>query len=217
GMSADLHLAPGVALELERMALTSGPWTLREEEEPLAEAERLVLEMVQTETPETYRIAASADGFTPGTTLRQVLRPSSALPRSFETAQAEMTVTFDKPWDRSALEDRRPQPQRIDLRLAELHWGELRLFATGSLTVDEQGVPTGEIAIKAENWREMLAMAQASGALPPRAVEPAARVLGMLAGLGGNPAALDAQLNFRDGYVALGPIPLGPAPRIILR
>ncbi|MFC3616205.1 DUF2125 domain-containing protein [Lutimaribacter marinistellae] len=217
GMSAELHLAPGVALELERMALTSGPWALRQEGGPLAEAQSLTLEMVQTDDAPTYRIAASAEAFTPGDGLRRMLRPTSALPRSFETAQAEMTVTFDKPWDRTALEERRPQPQAVDLRLAELHWGELRLFATGSLSIDEQGIPTGEVAIKAENWREMLAMAQAAGALPPQAVEPAARVLGMLAGLGGNPKALDAQLNFREGFVALGPIPLGPAPRFILR
>ena len=60
-------------------------------------------------------------------------------------------------------------------------------------------------------------MANASGALPDQAVDPVNRVLGLLAGLSGNPNALDVELGFRDGFVTLGPVPLGPAPRIFLR
>ncbi len=101
--------------------------------------------------------------------------------------------------------------------LAELEWGALRLFATGTLTVDETGTPEGEIALKAENWRDMLAMAEAAGAVPPGAVEPISRVLGLLAGIGGNETALDATLTFEGGMTRLGPLPVGPAPRIMLR
>ncbi|WP_171176094.1 DUF2125 domain-containing protein [Ruegeria sp. HKCCD8929] len=216
-MQAELHLQPGVALALERMALTSGPWSISREGEALASAGDLTLLMEQTETPETYRIDLEAAAFSPGEDLRRLMRSSTALPRNFQTLKADMTVRFDKRWDRSALEERRPQPVRVDLALAEMKWGELRLFATGKLDVDTQGIPTGEVALKAENWREMLAMAHAAGALPDQAIDPATRVLNLLAGLGGNPNALDVQLNFRDGFVALGPIPLGPAPRLILR
>lgn len=216
-MQADLHLHPGVALALSRMALTAGPWSITRDNATLTEAADLTLEMVQTDQPETYQISFSAMDFTPGDGLRGGLGQSAALPRSFETLQFDLRATFDKSWDRTALEQRRPQPTMLDLALAEAKWGELRLFATGEVQIDEAGLPTGEIALKAENWREMLTMAQEIGALPERAVNPVTRVLNMLAGLGGNPNALDVQLNFRDGYVALGPIPLGPAPRLILR
>ena len=85
----------------------------------------------------------------------------------------------------------------------------------GELDVDAQGIPTGEIAIKAENWRDMIAMANAAGALPDQAVDPVTRALNFLAGLGGNPNALDLQLNFRDGFVALwARLPLGSALRL---
>ncbi|SDC97229.1 DUF2125 domain-containing protein [Ruegeria marina] len=216
-MRADLNLAPGNALTLQSMALTSGEWSVSRGAEVLADADALSLSMVQQDAPEHYRIHAEAPDFSPGKDMRRLLGGSEQLPRSFDRLELDLNVAFDKPWDRSALEQSRPQPRVIDLKLAEAVWGELRLFAAGKVTVDEYGVPTGEVALKAENWREMVNMAQQSGALPARAAEPLTRVLNMLAGLGGNPEALDLELGFRGGYVTLGPIPLGPAPRLFLR
>ncbi|NOE24941.1 DUF2125 domain-containing protein [Ruegeria sp. HKCCD6157] len=214
---AELQLQPGVSLVLEKMALTAGAWSVTENSTKLASGDTLSLIMEQKPISEAYSITARADGFTPGEKLRALMHSASSLPQSFETLELDMVTTFDKVWSRSALEDSRPQPVAIDLRLAEIKWGELRLFATGDLDVDAQGIPTGEIAVKAENWRDMIAMANAAGALPDQAVDPVTRGLNFLAGLGGNPNALDLQLNFRDGFVALGPLPLGPAPRLILR
>ncbi|MBY6082387.1 DUF2125 domain-containing protein [Ruegeria arenilitoris] len=216
-LQAELNLRPGVALELEKMALTSGNWSVTQDGTDMAAGQSLALVMEQGTQPESYAIGVSSDAFTPGEDLRALMRTAASLPQAFDTLELDMNVTFDKTWDRSALEERRPQPRLIDLHLAEVQWGELRLFATGELEVDEQGIPVGEIAVKAENWRDMIAMANAAGALPDQAVDPVTRALNLLAGLGGNPNALDLQLNFRDGFVALGPLPLGPAPRLILR
>lgn len=216
-MQADLHLKPGVALELEHMTLTAGDWRITEDSGDVAEADNLTLSMVQYDPPEVYVFNARADAFTPGDGLRRITRSTDKLPRSFDTLVLDMTVAFDRPWDRTALEDSRPQPRAIALKLIEAQWGDLRLKAAGDLSIDESGVPTGAISLQAENWREMLSMAEAAGAIPAQAVDPAERVLSMMAGLGGNPATLDVRLNFRDGFVAVGPIPLGPAPRFILR
>ncbi|MEM6658569.1 MAG: DUF2125 domain-containing protein [Pseudomonadota bacterium] len=216
-LQAELQLQPGVALMLERMSLTAGPWIVAQDDIALAAGDTLNVFMEQSDIPEAYAIAAGVQEFTPGADLRDLMNSATTLPQAFETLELDMMVSFDKPWDRTALEISRPQPVSIDLRLAEIKWGELRLFAAGELSVDAQGIPTGEIALKAENWRDMIAMANAAGALPDQAVDPVTRALNFLAGLGGNPNALDLQLNFRDGFVALGPLPLGPAPRLILR
>ena len=125
--------------------------------------------------------------------------------------------TFDRVWDRRALEQRRPQPRALSLDVLDIHWGTLRLRAAGDLTVDDSGLPSGTLTVKAENWRELLKMAGQAGRLPRDALRGAERVLGMLAGLGGNPEDLETQVNIRDGWMALGPLPLGPAPRLILR
>ncbi len=214
---ARLHLKPGLALALDRMEVTSSDWSISGESGPVANAGSLVLAMVQSETPETYQFDVEAAGFAPGARLRRLIGSASSLPASFEALTLDMAVTFDRVWDREALEQQRPQPVAIELKLADLRWGGLRLMAAGSLTVDETGIPTGAITVKAENWREMLSMAQNSGALTPGVAESAERGLNLLASLGGNRNALDVQINFADGFVALGPIPLGPAPRLILR
>lgn len=214
---ARLHLHPGIALALERMEVTSDAWQVTGDGGPVMDAASLVMAMVQSETPETYRFDIDAAAFAPGARLRHLIGSAPSLPDRFETLTLDMEVTFDRVWDRKALEQRRPQPVAIDLKLTELHWGALRLMAAGKLTVDDQGVPTGAITVKAENWREMLAMAQKAGAIPPQAVASAERGLKLLASLGGNRNALDVQFNLVDGFIALGPIPLGPAPRLIIR
>jgi hypothetical protein len=216
-MRADLRLLPGLALELETLSLSAGRWRLVGETGPLAEAQTLSLSANQQDSPETYAIRLTADALTPGVRLRELARITDTLPPAFDTFEMSATVTWDKPWDRSALEQARPQPRHVRLRLAEAKWGALRLFAAGEFTVDAAGVPEGVITIKAEQWREMLAIAEDSGTLPSDAARAAERTLGFLENLGGNPNALDLRLNLRGGAVALGPIPLGPAPRFVLR
>lgn len=216
-MVTALRLHPGVALALDSMALTSGPWVVTDDNGKVAQANSLTASMIQTDDPQTYDFLADAQQFSPGTSLRHLAGNAASLPPAFETLKLDMSVTFDRVWDRSALENSRPQPRAITLRLVDLHWGALRLLAAGQVTVDETGLPTGEVTLKADNWREMLAMAEATGAIPAQAVSPAERVLNLLAGIGGNPNALDVTLGFRNGFVTLGPVPLGPAPRLILR
>lgn len=216
-MLADLHIWPGSALEMGQMVLTSDDWIVNGADGPVMSADSLTLSMVQDDPPETYVVTVEAKDFAPGDGLRRATASDYRLPRSFETLQMDMSVRFDRPWDRAALEDRRPQPRQIDLRLAEMHWGALHLKAAGSVSVDANGVPTGDVSIKAENWRDMLTMAASAGVIPQSAVSPAERVLGVLAGMGGHPNTLDVKLGLKDGYVSFGPLPLGPAPRLILR
>ncbi|MGR3802453.1 DUF2125 domain-containing protein [Marinibacterium profundimaris] len=217
-MVADLDLAVGLALQLRSMGLSAGPWSLEAAERPVASGAGLTMAMVQDEAvAETYGILLDIPDFAPGPRLRGLMGGAESLPDTFGALAMDMDVRFDRPWDRRALDERRPQPQRIDLRLAEVAWGPLRISAAGGFDVDAEGVPEGQITIRAENWREMLRMAEAAGALPPAAAQSAERALGFLAGLGGNAGALDVQLNVTGGVVALGPIPLGPAPRLILR
>lgn len=216
-LTADLDLRPGLALQLRQMALTAGPWAVASTDGSVLQAQSLIIDMQQAEDPSVYNLIIAADSFSPSENMRRLSQTAQALPATFETLTLEMQVRFDRPWDRRALEESRPQPQEIILSLADAQWGALRLQAAGRVTVDAEGVPDGSITIKADNWREMLAIAQATGRMPESALEPANRVLGLLAGLGGNPNALDVKLNLRDGFVALGPVPVGPAPRLILR
>ena len=93
----------------------------------------------------------------------------------------------------------------------------MALDAAGSLTVDPKGTPEGRITIRATNWRDMVAVARASGSLPEGIADTLERGLEILAGLTGNPRTIDAPLSFQNGFVSLGPIPLGRAPAFVIR
>lgn len=214
---ADLRLKPGVSLELEEMSFQAGPWTLHRDQDVLVGAAELIVSAKQAETPSQYRFEISANSFQPGNVPREALRLPASWPVTFDALDLDMTVTFERAWDRRAIEDSRPQPRDISIRVLEIKWGDLRLFAAGDVEIDSSGVPTGTVAIKADNWRDILDLAEQSGRLPAEIRNTAENVLSMLAGLNGNSRTLDAELTLRDGFIAFGPLPIAAAPRLILR
>ncbi len=214
-----LALHPGPALALEHLAWDAGPWRITTPEGSLATATALRLAMVQSGDRDsaTYTIEATAPDFAPGTTPRAAWRVPDDWPLTFDALSINATLDFDRRWDLRALDERRPQPRRIALHLAEAHWGDLRLRVAADLTVDAEGIPTGTVNLQAENWRVMLDLAQTAGVLSAGMKTQAEQGLDRLARMGGNPKALDLQLNLRGGFMAVGIIPIGPAPRLILR
>jgi hypothetical protein len=60
-------------------------------------------------------------------------------------------------------------------------------------------------------------MVETAGYLPPNMRPQAEQVLKGLAQMTGQTTGLDLTISFQDGRMSMGFIPLGPAPRIILR
>ncbi|MDB9945491.1 DUF2125 domain-containing protein [Ascidiaceihabitans sp.] len=216
--AADLKLHPGAALELEQIAALTGPWSLNTNEQTVLSADNLRLTMDQNQTtPTRYKIDAEAANLRPGDAPRAALRLPDDWPLTFDTFTLDADIIFDKPWDISAVEAARPQPRQIKLKLAEAVWADLRLFFAADLEVDATGTPTGTLNIQAENWQVMLDLAERSGALSSSLRQQAESGLSTLARFSGDPNALDIQLNLRGGMMLIGFIPIGPAPKIVLR
>jgi hypothetical protein len=167
----------------------------------------------------SYDLSLQAADFAPPESLvTGLLARSTLIGDTVQRLALDASVVFDAPWDRRAIEERRPQPRQIDLRLARASWGELDLRIAGTLDVAEDGVPTGSLTVKATNWREMLALAQAAGLVPERLAPLLEGGLAQMARMTGNPDTLDVPLRFDGGRVSLGGVlPLGPAPRLVLR
>ncbi|MCV3270628.1 DUF2125 domain-containing protein [Roseobacter sinensis] len=218
GARADMQLRPGAALELERLELASGPWSLGGPNGQVLLAEDLSIIMEQDPTePRRYVLSAGAAAFQPGSVPRAALRVPESWPVSFDSFTLQMRAEFDRVWDRRAVEVSRPQPRRIEIALAEAVWGTLELRAAADLTIDAEGVPEGTLSLQARNWQQILTLAERAGLLPAALVPQAQSVLQALAAASGDPQAIDATLTLRDGLVLLGFVPLGSAPRIILR
>ncbi|MEM0949886.1 MAG: DUF2125 domain-containing protein [Pseudomonadota bacterium] len=155
--------------------------------------------------------------FKPSGSILLNLDPTGTLPDVFEELTVRARITFDAPWDRRAIEDRRPQITYVDLSGIRARWGQMEFQAAGEVAVDGNGVPDGRITVRAVNWREMLAIGEAAGFVPEALAPTIERGLEVLAGLRGNPETIDAPLSFQDGFVSFGPIPLGPAPNLTIR
>ena len=164
-----------------------------------------------------YDILFEANAFRPAEPLILQIDPTELLPRVIDEMRLDADIRFDAPWDRFAVEGRRPQPREIGLRKLRALWGDLELEAAGDLEIDTEGRPTGRISVRAVNWRDMLAVAKASGAVPDTFAGTIERALEVLAGLSGRPDTIDAPLSFQNGFMSFGPLPLGPAPRFVIR
>ncbi|MEQ9694914.1 DUF2125 domain-containing protein [Shimia sp. SDUM112013] len=215
-MRASLVLGKAKTLPLERSNLvieqlqvvSSTDWRSS------ASEVRLALQK-KPETEATYQFASDVMNLAPPVAYR--LSRGEDLPRTLKTVQAQVEITFERPLDMRAIEDARPQPTEIDLKRAEIAWGDLNLQAAGKVTVDGLGYPTGDITVRATNWRDILDVARSSGDIPTGILDATEGALETLAKLSGSSQTLDIPLSFKRQRTWLGPLPIGPAPVIRLR
>lgn len=217
-MVGQLALRPGPALELVRAEYRLERFSLASTEDWRASMARAHLSSEAVEGRENaHHVVFAAEDMHPPARLVALLDRAGLLPEVFERFSADAVLGFDTPWDRHAIEDRRPQVTRVELALLEAKWGELELRGAGDLDVDEDGRPAGTLTVRATNWREMVEIARASGQVPQALLDRVEDALGLLAGLSGRPETLDVPLRFALGQTWLGPVPLGPAPDLTIR
>jgi hypothetical protein len=217
-MRASLVIAPDTALAPRRMTLTADFIEIAPEARPAETTALSALSLAaERQAGSTYRLGLRAEGLTLAAPAHARLDPEGRLPDRISGFTADVTATFDKPWDRSAIERARPQPTHLRVHLADGRWGDLHLQAAGKVDVSPEGWPEGEITLKARNWREIVTLLRTVGALPESLAGSVEQGLGMMARLNGNPDTLDIPLGFGAGRMWLGPVPLGPAPRLRLR
>ena len=217
-MRASVVLRPGPSLELDRSTFELANVRLNSDTGWSTSIKTGSLGTRQTVgKTDTHDIGFDATDVRPSRDLLKLLNPAGTLPDAFERLHIETTVAFDAPWNRYAIEDRRPQITKFDLGKLDAKWGQMDLQAAGELDVDDGGIPTGRITVRATNWREMLQLAVATGAVSEALAPTLERALELLAQMSGNPETLDAPLSFQNGLMSFGPIPFGPAPRLRIR
>lgn len=196
-------------LALERLTAVLDGVALAEDGGPAWNARQMRLAAERIAGPDAYRL---------GLALTEVVPPRGIGPEGATAAlQADMTVRFDAPWDRGALEIARPQPIALQIDRATLTWAELEMRAAGALDISDTGTPEGRLTLQIVNWREVLALSIETGALPRDLEGPIEGALELVSRLAGRPDTLDVPLDLRRGRIFLGPIPVGDAPRLRLR
>ncbi len=169
------------------------------------------------EAPLSYDIGMTVRNLALASDLKRQLDPAGILPAAVDTLSLNAALGFDAPWDRFALETRRPQPTSLQIASAKASWGGLDLRIAADLTFDAAGLANGDITVKATNWREIVALSHNAGLLPTAFLPMVENALGSMAGLSGPANTLDIPLKLRQGTLSLGLIPLGSLPPFRLR
>lgn len=215
---ASVAFVPGTRLEVRAIEANLSDVTLTS---TLEWETRFRVGALSATSPEAgsgaYTIRFEAADIVLPATLRVTLDPARILPEVIEGMVVTADVTFDAPWDRFAVEVARPQVTSLDLSDLTAQWGGIQMRAAGEVIVDAEGVPDGRITVKVTNWRDLLQVAGNAGLIPPPLMPTVERAFEVLAGLSGPRDTLDVPLTFANGVVSFGPLPLGPAPRIVIR
>jgi hypothetical protein len=94
----------------------------------------------------------------------------------------------------------------------QINWGKLKLGAKGEVALAADGTPVGEIVFRVENWQQVPILLVALGVVRPEMAERLTKTIDILAQSGVDPDVLQLPLTFADGWMTLGPVPLGPSP-----
>ena len=143
----------------------------------------------------------------------RIVTSGEVLPARGERFYLDATVALDRPLDRvAAIEG--VQVRAVDIRSLALDWGPAGMSGRGEVALDSDGLPEGRIELSFRNWRAVLRLATALGLVRAETAPTVERALEGLATLGGNAEVLSLPLVFAGGRMSLGPVPLGPAPRL---
>lgn len=215
GVKAMIELHPGTTLQLEGVSAASSDLALDLPQGRALEMESLQAEIVQQDAAaETYDIRFAATGVVPSDMMRQSLQLPTDWKAALGPVLADMTVTFDRPWDRSALGLTRPQPRAIRIAQMTATWSDVGVLLQANLTVAPDGLASGKLRLNVQNWQKIFDIAAQSGMLTP---DWRGTAEGMLRAMSDPRGALDLDITVDRGQMRLGFIPLGMAPPLIIR
>lgn len=167
------------------------------------------------ETGKNHQAAIELDGIDLPQTVIDAVFGASAPAAVVGQARVNTVLGFDVALERASLESGiRPQLNKIDVASADIVWGPLALAANGSLDVDGQGRLTGRIALTFQSWKNWFDALETLGLIPSETAQTWRRAAELLAATSGSSDTLTAPLSFQNGFMSLGPLPLGPAPRL---
>ncbi|PUB17299.1 DUF2125 domain-containing protein [Yoonia sediminilitoris] len=136
------------------------------------------------------------------------LNQGNNLPAKIDSITINSQLGLNQTLDRHT---KNPQLQSITLENAQIVWGTLSVRAEGRVDIDSTGVPTGRITLITQDWRTMIDILVSMGQVQPGIAETLRNMAG---GLANDAGVLELPVSFGNGFMSLGPIPLGPAPRL---
>ncbi|MFP5480613.1 MAG: DUF2125 domain-containing protein [Alphaproteobacteria bacterium] len=221
GLRASFRARPATELPLAAVIVESGAFTARSTARWTAGASRLVASISADEEvpgagdqPNAYVLSLTLSDLAPDPQAIDRIAAEAGLPMQIATVRLVATATLTAPLDRFAGETN-PQLAGLDLSDSLIAWGDLSITAQGQIAPDDQGFAAGRIEISVANYQRLVPALVAAGVIKPEIRQTVDNMLSALARETGDPNLIRLPLLMQDGRVSFGPLPLGPAPRLI--
>lgn len=210
-LQGSLVIVPGTNLALDRLTLVGDAMRVTSDLGWTAGVDTLRFATKQAESGgKRHEIGLEILGLGPDP---RVTAAVPDFPEKLEKLRLDAIITLTAPLDRRAAQSQ-PRPTQIEVKEVQLVWGTLVLFGSGTILAAADGVAEGRIALRLTNWREAIPLAVAAGLIKPEVAPTWVNMFALLAAQTGDPEDLDLPLVFANGRMSLGPLPLGPAPRM---
>jgi hypothetical protein len=209
---ASLTVTPDSSLTLSQLAVTliqpmvqsSRAW------KGSADLAEVQVNLLPNGPANSYAVVADAIN----TVLDPTFVAATGLDRTISRIDLDATLSFSAPIDRHAGATK-PQITAVTLQGLKIEWGQVVLSADGSITADTDGLAKGRIDLTVQGWRRLVPAMVGIGAITPEVAPSVTGFLNAMAAQGGDPETLAIPLVYQNGVGTFGPIPLGPAPRLI--
>ncbi|WP_373355837.1 DUF2125 domain-containing protein [Pseudoroseicyclus sp. CXY001] len=167
----------------------------------------------EEESPAAYDIYAAAAPLLLPEPLLAALDPEGRMPAEVTRLSLDATLGLSGPV--AARVDAEPELERVELRRAELVWGEMVLEGSGAFSIRPDGRPEGRIDLTLTDWQTALDLAIDAGLLSPEIRGTVELAAGTMEGEDGR---LAVPVVFTEGRMGIGPLPaLAPAPVLVAR
>lgn len=210
-LQASLKLVPGTSMALDGVVVDGADLVATSSLGWVVMATRAELATRQdVSVANGHEVNLTVTGLVPDAAL---VAGAGDLPAVIEMATADLVAGFSVPIDRFANETR-PQVTALTIKDAQVRWGDLVITAKGAVVADADGLAEGRVDIHIKNWRKLLPPAVAMGLIKAEVTPTVENMMALMAGQSGDGTAIDLPLVMKAGRMSLGPIPLGPAPRL---
>jgi hypothetical protein len=211
-LQASLIVTPDTTLALDRTALVGSAMALRSGGTGVTLADLRLATRRDPARSHSHEIGLQVTGLRPDPGLLAPT-PGQPLPEGHATLHLDAFLGFSAALDRFAGETR-PVPVLVELRSARAVWGDVVAEASGRLAPDAQGFAEGQIDLSLTGAGTVIAALVAAGALRPELAQSWTQMAASMAQASTGADRIDLTLTMAGGRMRLGPLPLGPAPRL---
>ena len=180
----------------------------------LAMASLLAATRLTPDSTQTYDVFMDARSVVLPEAIRSLIDPANAQPPLIQSLRFDTAVGLNAPIALNSQGTTAPRIETVTIKEIAASWGDMSVSVIGDLAADAAGFAEGSVTLSARNWQQALDLAVAGGLLDDGVRLTYATMATALDETPHITDTLTVTVMLSGGQMRLGPIPIGPAPRL---